>query len=206
VESRGWEPGSTVRCFRRYGDFLDPRNTRGLGDPLGEVETDAGGVARFDPIRLERGHPVWLVGTDPQRQPRAVRSSAPGDWVPRKEERPHEAGQQPQSQSVSQHVRADELPGVKATAVHGPRTSLDARPKSAAQDRARRRAELRELLDEIPEEERQGVVEELAREALRRGQRRRGPTPRHQVPRPGEVGGAELPKGPGYDDDLGSAA
>lgn len=32
------------------------------------------------------------------------------------------------------------------------------------------------------------------------------PTPRHQAPRPGEAGGPELPKDPGYDDDLGPSA
>jgi hypothetical protein len=200
--SHGWRPASAVAAYRRYGDFVDPRNVRGLGEPLAEAEADEGGAARFDPIQLERGAPLWLVGTDPQGAPRAVRSSAAGDWRPRKEERPDGTAQQSQSQAVSQHVRADELPGVNATSVHGPRTSLDARPKSAAQDRQRRRAELRELLDELPEEERAGVVEELARGARKTKKGRCGPAPRHQAPRPGEVGGPELENGPGYSDTL----
>jgi hypothetical protein len=204
--SQGSRPASTVGAYRRYGDWLDPANVRGLGEPLAEAEADGGGVARFDPIRLERGHPLWLVGTDPQGQPRAVRSSAPGDWQPRKEDRPDGTAQQSQSQAVSQHVRADELPGVRATAVHGPRTSVDARaPKEAARERVQRRALMREMLDGLDEEERREVVEELKREAAK-AKGRRGPTARHHAPRPGEVGGPELEKGPGYEDDLGDAA
>jgi hypothetical protein len=80
MTSQGWAPSSTVRAYRRWADWLDPRNVRG---PVAEVEADGAGVADFGPIGLERGTPLWLVGTGPQDEPRGVRSSAPGDWQPR---------------------------------------------------------------------------------------------------------------------------
>jgi hypothetical protein len=223
VISGGWAPSTTVRAFRRYGDWLDPRNVRGLGAPLAEAVTGNGGDADFGPVSLDQGVPLWLVGTAPDGSPRAVRSSAPGDWKGRKESVPHGAAQQSQSQAVSQHVRADELSTVQPTAVHGPRTSRDAKPKGVdpeVLERARRQLK-RQRLEAL-------TVPQLKRELARRGlavSGRKGelverldgavpegpagrakPTRRDRAPRPEEVGGGPLPQGPGYDDDLGSAA
>jgi hypothetical protein len=62
---------------------------------------------------------------------------------------------------VSQHVRADELPNVRSTAVRGARTSRDARPRPAPFSP--------EQLDRLTDEEKEAIAAKIKARGKRRG-------------------------------------
>jgi hypothetical protein len=126
---------------------------------------------------LPSGAPLLVVGKSPQGDDVVRRTWAEGSRPPGGGV-PAVAARQAQAQNVSQNAIADERPDVRSTS-------------------SSRETEFR----------RKPVPLDLARLAKTRPEKKpKNPVPRHHRPQPGEAGGPELPKGPGYDDDLGPAA
>jgi hypothetical protein len=117
VRVSGFKPGSTVRAYERWGDYMAPEVEHGRGDALAEAIADDAGDVEFE--IATPGLPLWVAGDGFQAK-RAVRCAVPGDWSleDRRNRRvPSEAARQTSTSSVNENALSDELPDRRSTRV-----------------------------------------------------------------------------------------